>query len=325
MIDTLDRQRVRATWKIRLSSSTSSDRRWGSRPSVAWCTTTWGHSRPFTAWIDASVTPPSSAGALSCSASHPGTGPDRSRARPAPPGRRDRLRGPSPAPWLHWSRAVALASSPPSPMCDRSTASTSAVVPRSATRRTRVDVVGQVTDLAGLAVAALALEPVRQASPVRRPSPSGPPGRAATRSYRAWGVGPPPGERNRGGPPPGPWTVSSTPAPPGRRPVGGTVGSRPPSTGIPSLRRRTWTGASDALTRARTATSPAAAPGVEKGAHPVGGPGGGAVVAGQDGQAPRGRPARGRGRDAARITLATRRALRVKRFDAAVTTGAGHR
>ena len=42
---------------------------------MAWCTTTWAHSRPFTAWTEASVTPPASAGAFSCSDSQPGKQP----------------------------------------------------------------------------------------------------------------------------------------------------------------------------------------------------------------------------------------------------------
>ncbi len=42
------RQRVRATWNTRRSSSMSVLKRWGNTPWVASWTTTWGHSRPFT-------------------------------------------------------------------------------------------------------------------------------------------------------------------------------------------------------------------------------------------------------------------------------------
>ena len=209
---------------------------------MAWCTTTWGHSRPFTAWIEANVTPPASPGALNCSASHPGNrlGSLSSSASSVRASRSSPWA--DPAPWLHRSRAVALASRPPSPICDRSTASTSAVVPDLGRPPDPAHVVGQVPHLARLPVAALVLEPLGQAGQVLGRAPSGSPGRAATRSYPAWAAGPPPAGRPRAGPRSGAVATVSQARAARTPPRWRNRWLTPPSTGIPRLRRSTWTG-----------------------------------------------------------------------------------
>ena len=56
-ITTCSWQRVMATWKIRRSSSTSSQSRWGRAPSSAPSTMTRGHSMPLTRWTEDNMTP----------------------------------------------------------------------------------------------------------------------------------------------------------------------------------------------------------------------------------------------------------------------------
>ena len=68
--------RVMPTWKIRRSSSTSADRRWGNSPASAPKTTTRDHSRPLTRWTVARCTPGS--------AEPPSPGPAAPAERPPP-------------------------------------------------------------------------------------------------------------------------------------------------------------------------------------------------------------------------------------------------
>ena len=248
---------------------------------MAWCTTTCGHSLPFTAWIDASVTPPSSAGALSCSESHTGNRlGSPSRLGQLARGRRDRRRGRKSRRGSIWSSAVALASSPPSPMLGPQHGQDAGRRPASGCAANELHVVGEVSHLAGLPGTALALEPAGKAAPEpsaerclatrsRRQALMPRLGRRAT--SRSTGRG---SDRARAR-----LAIASHASAARTPPRWRNRWLTPPVTGIPPLRSRTCTGASEALTRARTAISTGSRTPIEKLSHPTGGPGGRTVLA----------------------------------------------
>ena len=254
------------------------------------------------------------------------TGSDRPRTPPTPRGRRDRHRGLRSRPGSI-GRARSRSRQARRRRCGSAARhSTPAVVPPSGCRANVLHILREVSHLAGLPGAALAVQPAGKAAQAVEWNAVWRPGREGRRSGRAWGAGPPRAAPGREAPPRQHLQLATTPAPPAHRHAAGTAGSP-----LPRPAPRCFGGHLHWRQRSVDACEHRHVEGsstlIEQFAHPLGAPGRWTILAQEDQEASRSRPPSPDPESgaAARISFGTRTALRVNRFDAAVTTEAGHR